>query len=210
MHYPLEIIMPPTEDIEKAVEQILEEFSEHDEENRHSFWDWWVIGGRFSGIKLQASLNKKSLHSFWEELKKEKITVGSFVAGKEDIKPESQIPKVDALWRKHFPNKSNACPFFSHYDEKNDESVLTDIIKLKDLPKKLSASHVIIAGKNHEGVFSATNMFQKEIWNGVSYEETKWDGKVSTALESHISKIKTYKEVAPKEDWLVVTVDYHN
>jgi len=58
MHYHLELIMPPTENIEESIEQILEEYNENfssQEEgkvkNQQAFYDYWVIGGRCSGRK---------------------------------------------------------------------------------------------------------------------------------------------------------------
>ena len=63
MHYHLEIIMPPTKDVEEAVRQVLEEYSESwtDEDGNPSsraFYDYYVIGGRYSGEKLQAGLDQ--------------------------------------------------------------------------------------------------------------------------------------------------------
>lgn len=51
MHYHLEIVMPPTEDVQTAVSQILEPFSRHRQDSSSPFWDWWEIGGRFADAK---------------------------------------------------------------------------------------------------------------------------------------------------------------
>ena len=39
MHHHLEIVMPPVEDVEKAVSGIMEPFSEYYEDNTQAFWD---------------------------------------------------------------------------------------------------------------------------------------------------------------------------
>ena len=90
MHYCLEIIMPPVYNIKRAVTQILEPFKEGglDEDgdrNSNSFWDWWVIGGRWASHKLRAQLDPGKLKDFEKELIALEIGVNSFQAGKEEI-----------------------------------------------------------------------------------------------------------------------------
>ena len=58
-------------------------------------------------------------------------------------------------------------------------------------------------------------MISDDIWNGVMHVKTQWDGKLKTALDAHSEKIKRYRDEyrekrTPKDDWLVVTVDYHS
>lgn len=56
MHYCLELIMPPTDDVKAAVEQILAPFREENTDpdaSRQPFWDWYIVGGRWSGHKLK-------------------------------------------------------------------------------------------------------------------------------------------------------------
>ena len=52
MHSHLELIIPSTTDIKGSVETVLAPFSE-DTNNSHAFWDWYEIGGRWSGLKLK-------------------------------------------------------------------------------------------------------------------------------------------------------------
>ncbi len=65
MHYHLEIILPPTEDIEKAIAEILQQFDENEEENTNSFWDWYQIGGRYTGChdEYEPTKDPKNLKS---------------------------------------------------------------------------------------------------------------------------------------------------
>lgn len=224
MHYHMEVILPPVEDVEVAVSQILAPFDENgkDEDghpNRHAFWDWFVIGGRWAGVKIKATLNPEKKEAFFEELKNRKVTVSGFRAGKQKLQPESQIPMVDALWCEFFPDSPlKVCPFFDHFNNQYQNSGdFPDIMRLKDAPAGLMASHVIVAGPSwqEDGSLEAKHMVQQSIWNGVTHVDAKWDGSVQAVIEAHKDQFKNAKpEYAakhiPQDDWLVVTVDYHS
>ena len=121
MHSHTEIIMPPTDDIEAAVKQIMAPFNEQpdddDEDVRSSFWDFWVIGGRWAGHKLQAGLDQDKLKAFHDAMTQRKVTVDSIQGGKQALKPESQIPVVDAMWHEFFPETTGPCPLFKHSND---------------------------------------------------------------------------------------------
>lgn len=220
MHYYCEIIMPPTNDVETVVGQILAPFSENNEESRHQFWDWWVIGGRFAGQKFQAKLDAKKLSAFYDELKTREVTVSNLTAGKQELKPASQIPMVDSLWNEHFPESNGKpCPLFNHSNDqyKSDSLIAGDICRLDEVPLGLELSRVIFAAPNYNGSeIKATFMVTDDIWNGVNHEKTDWKGTIGDALEKFKSKCTSgytdaYKErVTPQGDWLAVTVDYHS
>jgi hypothetical protein len=79
--------------------------------------------------------------------------------------------------RVFFPDSPvKVCPFFDHFNNqyKNTDG-FPDIMRLKDLPKGLTASHVIIAGPhwNDESKLEAKRMIQESIWNGVNHIDTK-------------------------------------
>ena len=218
MHYPLEVIMPPTDNIEASLEQILGAYSENYEDedggsNSNAFYDYYVIGGRWSGHKLKAMLGKKKMKELYDRLVKEKITVSGFVAGKESLKPSSQIEKVNKLWNEHFPESPiKECPLFDNYKED-----FGDVMKLSEIPDSLTTSRIIIA-KHHwenKGEFEAEFMFSTQIWNGCNYQDTSWDGEVKTALKEYKKKMKNVgeefkKKNMPMNNWLCVTIDYHS
>jgi len=213
MHAHLEIILPPTKNVKRAVEQIMSEFSEEDKDNKHSFYDFYTIGGRFSGEKLIAELGREGVNDFSKLLLKKKFTLNAVVAGKEDLTPSSQIEEVDKLWNEFFPNAPvKVCPLFRHYKESYG-----DVCELSKIPKELEAFRVIIARHPFlEGGEIGTNfMLTSEVWNGVNFQNTTWKGNVQEALslyEEHISGYaKEFKEKnTPKDNWLCVTVDYHS
>jgi hypothetical protein len=224
MHAHLEIILPPVEDVEAAVKQVLQPFDEQgvDEDgdrNSHAFWDWYVIGGRWAGAKLEAVLDPKQKDAFFEELTKRTVTVSGLQCGKQTIEPATQIQAVDALWNEMFPDAPvKVCPFFSHFnDQYKDSKGFPDIMPLKDIPKKLEAERVIIAGPSwrEDGTLEATYMVQHSMWNGVNFVRSDWDGSVVSAIEAHKDRLKQMKHEyaekhTPQDDWLVVTVDYHS
>lgn len=218
MHYHLEIVMPPTDDVKAAVEQILAPFDEspeHPDEDGPSgkeFFDYWDLGGRWSGSKLQAAFPKERLDAFWADINAAKFTVSGLIAGKEEINPSSQIPAVDALWCKHFPESPvKVCPMFKHY--KGD---IGDVMRLGDVPQALTCSRVIVAHHwKDAGKLEAGYMVETEFWNGVCHTRSFWGGKFLEAMADHAEKMMGYREEyraknTPTPDWLVVTIDYHS
>lgn len=224
MHYHLEVVMPPVEDIEVALKQILAPFDENGVDegghpHKYAFWDWYVIGGRWAGAKLETTLDPAKKEAFYDEMKRRGVTVSGFQAGKQKLQPESQISMVDALWREYFPESPlKTCPFFDHFnDQYQNSDGFPDIMRLKDVPPLLTASHVIIAGPSWQDdtTFEAKHMLQDSVWNGVTHVDSRWDGSVQAAIDEHIEDLKDAKpEYAakhiPQDDWLVVTVDYHS
>ena len=83
MHYHMEIIMPPTEEVKKQVDNILNPFRE--DESGRGFWDWWEIGGRWAGIKEQAGIDPQRLQGFSDELTRRKVTVSAVQCGKPEL-----------------------------------------------------------------------------------------------------------------------------
>lgn len=222
MHYHLEIVMPPTEDIKAAVSKIMAPFDENHEEgedhdSRHAFWDFWVIGGRFAGTKVQASYDPQRLEFFHEALKERKVTVSGMTWGKQELQPTSQIPMVDALWKEFFPQfKGEHCPLFNHSNNQySSESLLPEDVSLfKDVVPTMKCSRIIFAGLNYKTELAAIQMYQTDFWNGVSWQDSKWEGDFSEAVKMFNEGLEHYKDeykekVTPKPDWLVVTVDYH-
>lgn len=219
MHHHLEVILPPTKDVKAALDKILEPWSEFHkdvdgESNHHGFWDWWVIGGRWSGAKIQAQFPQSAFDAFEKELSEKGVTVSGVQWGKQELSPSSQIPMVDELWRKHFPGGGDTCPIFNHYVGTKG---YPDVCQLKDLPPALKASRVMIVSNDpsDDGQGRVTFMIQDSFWNGVDHVDAKWDGNVMDAVEMARGRFKTYKPdyaklVIPTDEWLCATVDYHS
>lgn len=217
MHHHLEIILPPIDRIEDAIKEIMAPFDENNEDEcSNSFWDWYVIGGRWAGEHLRASVDPDKLSQFYDELEARKITVSGVTCGKQTLQPADQIPTVDELWREYFPDSElNTCPLFSNFNDQYKDNCL-DVDPLEQIPEELTASHLIIAGPNYNDTgYEAVFMIETSIWNGCNFVETTWDGKLKTGVDLHIKKLTGYadeyrKKITPQPDWLVATVDYHS
>ena len=219
MHYHLEIVMPPTMDIDAAVAEILEPFNEQGEDEdvhrpSHAFWDWWVIGGRWSGAKIEARIGDSGMKAFHEALTNRNVTVSGLIWGKQELSPASQIEMVDALWNEMFPNSGiTSCPLFKHANVSQE----LDVCELSDIPKDLSASRLIVAAPDYSdpAKLHAEYMIEDEMWNGVTWVKSTWNGNVLSALDAFLERTKNYSEewrtrCVPCKNWVVVTVDYHS
>ena len=221
MHYHLEVIMPPTSDISAALEEILNPFDENNEESRNQFWDWYVIGGRWSGEKESCRYDAEKLEKFYAKCQEANVTVRGVVCGKQKLVPKTQIPMVDKMWNELFPTEDGtivACPIFSHSNNQYDSNDLLacDVCLVEEIPENLTASRVIVASANYdESRLEAKFMTSDSIWNGVNLEYTTWDGKVKSVFGMYKEMLKMYKEEyvekhTPKPNWICVTVDYHS
>lgn len=63
MHYHLEVVMPPTDDVAAALRQILGEPDWYDPESPHQFFDYYLIGGDWSGVKSKYRLQSGAVDS---------------------------------------------------------------------------------------------------------------------------------------------------
>ena len=233
MHYHLEIIMPPTDNIDEAIESIMAPFGEDcnaERDNidccRQSFWDWYQIGGRYAGEKYMAQFDKDKIEEFYEWLKDEKVTVSGLVWGKQELSPASQIDKVDMKWNEMFPEKTfQSCPIFFH-SNRNSGPLDMDICKVSEIPKEATAYRVIVAAPGfmkigedtytYSGPLEAFYMVEQSFYNGVSFHDSTWDKKILSAIEVSQKKIsdrasEDYKNTHTiHDDWIAVTVDYHS
>lgn len=217
MHYHLEIIMPPTDDVDAAVKTILEPFNEQaDEEGRSrgAFYDWYQIGGRWTGYHDGYEPDKDPANfelcdicngtGFRSDAlgQQARRTAPSYTCNacgerKEDgtYTHGEQGPGKRLKWATQWKNHAG------------------DISTLGNLKDDASCYRVIIAGNGH-GRLEATYMLEQRVWNGVTYHNTKWDGNLKYALSAFGEHLKTYRKefadkITPNSDWLVVTVDYH-
>lgn len=221
MHYQLEIVMPPTDDVKTAVTEIMKPWKEGNDDDDAcpaQFWDWWVIGGRFAGAKFLARFEKSKIDAFYAALKEKGVTVAGLQCGKQELKPESQISMVDDLWNQMFPEtEGRSCPLFAHSnDQYSSESLLPDdVCRLSDIPAHLEAERVIIAAPGYEGKgIEAVFMISRDHWNGCNHVKSDWDGTFAQAVEKFTGKLNGDAEqyvarCTPRDDWFVVTVDYH-
>jgi len=233
MHFHCEIVIPPTMDIEAAVTAVMKPFDANpdeeseDDSTHNAFWDFWVIGGRWAGHKLLAKYDEAKIDAFYKWLRTEEFTVSAVRSGKQQLSPESQIPKVDAKWNEMFPSAEFIpCPLFQHSNNQFGEGLSStlpqDVSRLSEVLPGLRCSRVIFAKPSYDsetkeltGPLKAAWMICEEQWNGCNHMKVDWDGTFADALEKYRESLKMYREeyaaqVAPQDNWLVVTVDYHS
>lgn len=227
MHFHLEIIMPPTDDVPAAVESILKPFSEDSdvrgEDGRgEPFWDWWQLGGRYSGSKYRSSLDPAKMQQFNDWMNEQKLTISGLVFGKDELIPASQIPVVDAKWNNLFTPAGQppiACPMFKH----SGDQMPMDICTLKDAPRHMELYRCIIAIPGYaDGKWKLGNppeadfMLAVSEWNGCNHYDVKFDGTLQDCLaqfeEKRLKRAsgQFLQAATPTDEWLVVTVDYHS
>lgn len=212
-----EIIMPPTSDVDAAIGAVMAPFSEHvdeDADTRFSFWDWYVIGGRWSGAKTESHLDPDDLESFNKWMVDEKVMVSALQFGKQTLADESTKQKVDAKWRELFPDAGPRCTLFDHSNARN-RALPGDVCRLYEVSERLTAFRVVIAGPRYTGEgLEAVDRIERTMYNGTWFVDTAWDGNVLGAVERFRERaqrmLEEYRErVMPRHDWLVVTVDSH-
>lgn len=199
MHYHLELIYPPNLGMtaEEVVSKALAPYCEHDETNKHAFWDYHTIGGRWSGSKRQARIGKERLDAFWAWLQEANVTVSGLQFGKQELSPADQIPLVDAKWQE-ITGDDGPCPHFKH----SGSTDKGDVCNVSDLPADFTASVVFVW---NGGKYGNTLLFES-VWNGETHQRTAWDLKVASAIAQHNKDHKAQVS----DDWACVTVDYHS
>lgn len=215
MHYRLELIMPNVENVEGFIKTLLEPFYEeyNDEDGNvthYGFYYHYQIGGIWSGRKIIDQLDEKKMQEFQQWLMDNKITVSSVVLGKETLAPESQKEKVDKMWLEKFPESGfNECPLFSNAGN-NLQGDILEYDKVKDF----KCCRIIYAYMD-EGKPKITFMLQDEFYNGKNWQESIWDGSFKHAQILFKENLAGHREeyinkITPKENWIVVTIDYYS
>lgn len=217
-HYHCEIVMPPTDNVEAAVEKAMAQFDEngrdeHGNENHCGFWDFWVIGGRWAGAKALARFDKERMDQFNAWMQETKVMVKGIRMGKQELADSETVHRVDAKWNEMFPEHLGPCPLFKHSNDQYDSgsTIAGDICKLGDVPSGLDCSRVIFLRADGEPEF----MLSDSSWNGVSWEDHKWRGSFAEAADEYRKRFASYKAEwraanQATDEWLVVTVDYHS
>ena len=80
-----------------------------------------------------------------------------------------------------------------------------EIRPLSEVPPDREVFSVMIAIPDKKEKLHPGFMTVKELWNGVSFQPSAWDGKLSSAL-----LVASVKGIETDPSWLAVTVDYHD
>jgi hypothetical protein len=165
--------------LEEAIDKIMAPFNEEDGDNEQGFWDWYQIGGRYTGSHI------------------------------EGYDPDSDPSKQETCWvcqgtgirddalgvmrrLEDHTYKCNGCQGTGKMTKWPTEwgYLPQDIIQVKDVTDNLTC---------YTFIFPGDAVFQKKKWDGNTFVETDFNGKVKSLLcEKHIT------------DGYLVTVDYHS
>lgn len=216
MHFHLEIIMPHTENLEAEISRILAPFDEGSEESRNAFWDWYQIGGRWTGTK-------DGFDPASDENNVERCEICQGTGFRAD-EVGKRAREAEATYTCNGCGKWNEGGKWTHSEFGAGKRLKWptawaqykgDIMPLRDVKKDQKAFRVIIAGMNHAGTgMEAVFMACRENWNGVSFDESSWDGTIESALEKHRDRAKNYRaeyaeRITPTDEWIAVSIDYH-
>jgi hypothetical protein len=136
------------------------------------------------------------------------------------VMPPCEANEVEAIVAKimeEYDEAANSYGFYDYYTLishglwDNKDMVTT----VADLTKDDTAFRVLVVGKNSFCDLSGVYMVVQEAFNGLSYNKTDWDCTVLSAIDKAKERISYYLEgvrdsYTPKDDWLVVKIDYHS
>lgn len=213
MHYHAEVWVPKVEWAVDLVGRLMELYSENNEDSRHSFWDWYVIGGRWSGEHTQWVLKKRypeQYEKFWKEFEKNEL--GWVSKTKSEA---SQKARAVELFKKTFPKWKG--PLIVGRDIYHKEGMSDDIMEATKIEWDLFSCATMIlpidssdcqedfkkeaeTDPYHLGrrIGPRHNLYLSEIWNGSVFQKTAEDFK----------KIIVDRGFDKWGYW--VTVDYHS
>lgn len=206
MHYHAEVWIADKYEAEELVAAAMEPYNEETAKRREGLWDWWVIGGRWSGVHAKIDPTKDPANY-------EVCFLCCGTGKRRDV--------VDALNGGPLPPfaRGGPDPIFGEdrgapWDEKklreyldeygcngcegtgqtlkhapNFQPIDSDILPVGEIAPDLTAQTVILPGR----------METVEFWNGGDWKETGFDGNVSRLLAKH-NITSGY----------MVTVDYHS
>ncbi len=188
MHYHAEIWIAEKEDFEAQVKNILVPFEKrYIDENLEGFWDWYQIGGRWTGI-----------HTGYDPYEDERNLEICRICNGTGF-------RMDGLGQKHREtDPTYSCNGCGEYDKEmklwrqgNGKSVKWptnfafyegDVISVSEVENDLECYMLIVGDK----------IFQDKVWNGKNFVDTDSNGNV----------METLRGLDINSGYLV-TVDYH-
>lgn len=92
---------------------------------------------------------------------------------------------------------------------------VNEMSTLSNLPDSINAARCIVALLDEAGNYGAEFMLEESLWNGVNFVDSAWQGGIKEALTMYDKRIAHYKPEfqdrhTSKDNWVSVTVDYHN
>lgn len=183
----VELVIPPTKYVPDAVNALMR----HAMARRHSWCDFYLIGGAWNGLKTTLDLD---LEPFKRRLDEMKVTVSrvKWSASRPILKPESQREAIDAEWCKLYPGRGYSCPLFSPYNGPVD----INWCRVLELPDGIKA-HRLVVGRPYSRR-KITHMLDAEHLQAFNNE-----------VKPAIRWIRNTTPKSPEDNWLAVTLCCH-
>ena len=195
MHYHAEVYVPPqTLNIETFVSEAMAPYKEqdHDDESHSDFWDWYQIGGRWTGIKTPDYVPEKDPRNFevcqlcrGTGFRNDQIGIEARNAAPTyTCNGCGKYDNEEKIWKHNLYGSGLALKWPSSWVRHEG-----DILPITKVPQNLDCFTLIANGQ----------VFHKEKWNGDDFVKTEFNGLVIPKL----------KELGIEGGFLV-TVDYHS
>jgi hypothetical protein len=195
MHYHCEVWVPDKNDYYSQVIKTLDGLHEEDD----GFYDWWVVGGRWSGEhtlwRLKAKYGGRKINKLYDEFEKK---YGWWI--NKETNEDKRRKQFEEVFFSHIPKEeykelvpSGIVPSWrNHYDMKGYDD---DIIAVVDIPWKFFTCYTFVLSefKKMERKF-----YHQENWNGSTFQDSEF--KVKDILDNEGLTNFGY----------LVTVDYHS
>jgi len=185
MHYHGEVYFKERpKDVLKAVSKAMEPYREwfNEETDEYGgFWDWFVIGGRWSGEHTKMKLDQEKLRDFYKVCEEK----GLFWIGGEYSEEVQKVRRCEEFLR-IFPDFKGLIP--TCRDVYKEDGYADDIVPVEEVTPQLRCYTLILPGE----------VLHYKVWDGKAFRKTGFDGCVKKALDAR--GITT---------GYLVTVDYH-
>ena len=191
MHYHAEVWVPEKENYKQQVDKTLANFSE----DNGGFYDWYVIGGRWSGEHTLWSLKKKFGARKINKINDEFDSKFGWWTNK-DNSNELRAKQYEEVFRKHISKEQYDGPMIAWRDNYKEDGYKDDIIALVDIPWEYFSCYTLVLSERGKGFENRTQYFQSEVWNGSTFQKAEYDPR----------KILETKDIFTG---FLVTVDYH-
>jgi len=183
MHYHAEVWLPESKDYVKKIHYAL--YGLH--EDNGGFYDWYVIGGRWSGEHtlwlLKKRFGARKINRINDEFDKK---YGWWTNNKNPR--ELRQKQYAEIFGKHISAEEYCGMMPEWRDTYKDDGYSDDIIEVKKIPWKFFDCYTLL--------LEGGEYFQSSVWNGSTWQDTKFSAK------KMLKKRNLYKG-------FLVTVDYH-
>jgi len=193
MHYHCEVWVPKKDKWRSQVVSALNGLSE----DRDGFYDWYVIGGRWSGEhtvwQLNQKFGKETLKKIHDEFEKE---FGWFTdANNDEVKRAIQYEEV---FRRHITkeqwDRGSLPGWRNSYKEDGFDD---DIIAISDVPWDHFTCFTFVLSARGKTYEDERKYWHSEVWNGSTHQDSEYD----------VKKILADNKLT---GGYLVTVDYHS